>query len=172
MPMIATTSATRTAPSNSGSKRQRPTATMKKANAHIEFSIALAKYFLVSTACHEKHSAIRINGTITHAAFKVVSAPVIVPSLYRAIAHCAAKQISATVATDRPIMTLDSQVSNRQMRWTSARGRNDLNAQPKTYAAQRKSISSVPDLLPRPPARGASRKWYSENQAAILMALT
>ena len=40
----------------------------------------VAKYFLVSTACHEKHSAIRINGTITHAAFKVVSAPVIVPS--------------------------------------------------------------------------------------------
>ena len=80
MPMIATTRATRTAPPNSGSNRQRPTATMKKANAHIEFSIALAKYYLVSTAYHEKHSAIRINGTITHAAFKVVSAPVMVPS--------------------------------------------------------------------------------------------
>ena len=71
---------------------------------------------MVSTAYHEKHSAIRINGTITHAAFKVVSAPVIVPSWCRMIAHCAAKQISATVATDRPTTTLDSQVSNRQIR--------------------------------------------------------
>ena len=87
---------------------------------------------MVSTAYHEKHSAIRINGTITRAAFKVVSAPVIVPSWCRIIAHCAAKQISATVATVRPTTTLDSQVSNRQIRWTSARGSNDRKAQPKT----------------------------------------
>jgi hypothetical protein len=87
---------------------------------------------LVSTACHEKHSAITINGTIAHAAFKVVSAPVIVPSWCRMTAHCAAKAISATVATDRPTTTLDSQVSNRQIRCTSARGRNDLKAQPNT----------------------------------------
>ena len=32
------------------------------------------------------------------------------------IAHCAAKLTSATVATDRPIMTLDSHVSNKQIR--------------------------------------------------------
>jgi hypothetical protein len=31
------------------------------------------------------------------------------------IAHCAAKQISATVATDRPTTTLDSHVSNKQI---------------------------------------------------------
>ncbi len=48
------------------------------------------------------------------------------------IAHCTAKAISATVATERPTMTLDSQVSNRQIRCTSARGRNDLKAQPNT----------------------------------------
>ena len=57
----------------------------------------------------------RINGTITQAAFKVVSTPVIVPSRCRTIAHCAAKQTSATVATDRPTMTLDNQVSNKQI---------------------------------------------------------
>ena len=73
-----------------------------------------------------------INGTITHAAFKVVSAPVIVPSWCRMITHCATKEISATVATDRPTTTLDSHVSNRQIRCTSARGRNELNAQPNT----------------------------------------
>ena len=58
----------------------------------------------------------RMSGTITHAAFTVVSASVAVPSWCRIIAHCAAKQISATVATDRPTTTLDSQVSNKQIR--------------------------------------------------------
>ncbi len=41
---------------------------------------------------------------------------IIVPNWYRIIAHCAAKQISATVATDRPTTTLDSHVSNKQIR--------------------------------------------------------
>ena len=54
--------------------------TMKKTTAQIEFSMALCRYFVVSTACHEKHSAITISGTITSAAFTVVSAPVMVPS--------------------------------------------------------------------------------------------
>jgi len=58
----------------------------------------------------------RINGKIAHAAFKAVSAPVIVPNWCRIIAHCAAKQISATVVTDRPTTTLDSHVSNKQIR--------------------------------------------------------
>src|SRR5262249_61147230 len=66
-------------------------------------------------------------------------------------------------------MTLDSQVSNRQIRWTSARGRNDRNAQPKTYAAQRRSISSVPDVLPRAAGRGFCGGGESEDQDAILM---
>jgi hypothetical protein len=57
-----------------------------------------------------------IKGTITQAALNVVSAPVIVPSWRRIMAHCAAKQISATVATDRPTVALDSQVSNKQIR--------------------------------------------------------
>ena len=105
---------------------------MKKATAQSEFSMALPRKFLVSTACQEKHSAIRTSGTITHAAVRVVSAPVIVPSWCSIIAHCTAKATSATVATVRPTVTLDSHVSNRQIRCTSARGRNDLNAQPKT----------------------------------------
>ena len=57
-----------------------------------------------------------ISGTITHAAFRVVSAPVTVPNWCKIIAHCAAKQISATVATDRPTTTLDSHVSNKHIR--------------------------------------------------------
>ena len=48
------------------------------------------------------------------------------------IAHCAAKQSSATVATERPTITLESQVSNRQIRCTSARGSTERNAQPNT----------------------------------------
>ena len=57
-----------------------------------------------------------INGKITHAAVRVVSAPVIAPSWCRTITHCTAKATSATVATDRPTMMLDSHVSNRQIR--------------------------------------------------------
>jgi len=71
---------------------------------------------VVSTAYHEKHSAMRINGRITHATSKVVSAPVIVPSWCRIMTHCAAKQTSAMVATVRPTTTLDSHVSNKQIR--------------------------------------------------------
>ena len=72
------------------------------------------------------------SGTITQAAATVVSAPVTVPSWWRITAHCAANAISATVATERPTNTLDSQVSNRQIRCTSARGRIDRKAQPNT----------------------------------------
>src|SRR5579872_6380255 len=106
---------TRAAPPNSGSNLQRPMTMMRKPTPHMEFSIALQKNFLVRTAYHEKHSAIRIKGTIAQAAIKVVFAPVIVPSRCRIIAHWATKQTSATVATDRPTVTLDSHVSNRQI---------------------------------------------------------
>ena len=95
-----------------------------------------------------------------------------VPSWCRRTAHCATKAISATVATDRPTMTLDSQVSNRQIRCTSARGRNDLKAQPKTYAAQNSSIIPMPDALPAAPAGCSGSSRYSTNQTAILTPLT
>ena len=84
--------------------------------------MALSRKFLVSTACHEKHSARTISGSTSSAALTVVSAPVIRPSWFMMMTHCAAKQTSAMVATVRPIITLDSQVLNRQMRCTSARG--------------------------------------------------
>jgi len=38
---------------------------------------------------------------------------------FKSNAHWATKHSSATVATDRPMMTLDSQWLNRQMRGTS-----------------------------------------------------
>ncbi len=87
---------------------------------------------MVSTAYQEQHSAIRISGTMIHATFSTVSDPVIEPSCCRMIAHCRTKQTSATVATERPTSTLDSQVSNRQMRCTSARGSTERKAQPNT----------------------------------------
>ena len=57
-----------------------------------------------------------INGTMAQAAFTVVSAPVMVPSWCSTRAHWIEKLTSATVATERPTTTLDSHVSNRQMR--------------------------------------------------------
>src|SRR5262249_24689480 len=53
------------------------------------------------------------------------------------MAHCAAKQSSASVATERPTTTLDNHISNRQMRWMSTRGKMERKAQPKTCDRQR-----------------------------------
>src|SRR5687767_6178787 len=106
--------AQRTGPSNSGSKQQRPIPTARKATAHIEFSMAWASELVVNTPYQQQHCATTISGTIAQAAVNAMSAPAIPPSWLRTRAHCAAKQISATVATDRPTSTLDSQVSNRQ----------------------------------------------------------
>jgi hypothetical protein len=57
-----------------------------------------------------------INGTTTSETFTTLSAPTVSPNLPRMIAHCAAKQTSAMVATERPTRTLDSQVSNKHIR--------------------------------------------------------
>ena len=54
-------------------------------------------------------------------------------------AHCAAKHNSATVATERPMMMLQNQVSRRHIRGTSNTGRIERYAQPNTYPADRKS---------------------------------
>ena len=43
MPMIATTSAKRTGPSNSGNNRQSAIPTARNGSAQIEFSMALAR---------------------------------------------------------------------------------------------------------------------------------
>ena len=50
-------------------------------------------------------------------------------------AHWATKHNSATVATDRPTMTLDSRESTRTMRGMSYTGNTERNAQPNTYTA-------------------------------------
>src|SRR5262249_18716989 len=58
---------------------------------------------------------------------------------YRSTAHWAAKDNSATVATLRPMMTLDSQVSKRHSRGMSYTGRTERNAHPKTYTPDNRS---------------------------------
>ncbi len=84
------------------------------------------------TAYHEQHSATAISGTMIREIFFAVSEPVSLPSARSTIAHWMTKHSSATVATERPTMTLDSQVSNRQIRCTSARGSTERKAQPIT----------------------------------------
>src|SRR6201999_1968879 len=85
-------------------------------------------------------------------------------------AHCAAKQTSATVATERPTATLDSQVSNRQIRCTSARGKNERNAQPNTKAALNSSMISMPGTRLVEPASWGCRNI--KTPAAILPPMT
>jgi hypothetical protein len=74
---------------------------------------------VVSTEYQEHVSAITIRGTRA----SEVTLPTTLPAareLSRNIsAHCATKHNSATVATERPIMTLDSQESTTQKRGTS-----------------------------------------------------
>ena len=57
-----------------------------------------------------------ISGTIAFDTFVALSDPTDFPITRSTIAHWVIKHSSATVATERPINTLDSGVSNRQMR--------------------------------------------------------
>ncbi|MGY2936669.1 hypothetical protein ACVWZV_005320 [Bradyrhizobium sp. GM5.1] len=80
MPTMPAISAQRTGPWNSGISRHSAMPARKNVTAHSEFSIALKRKFVVTTAYQEKHSAMMMMGTITHAMFTTVSAPVMVPS--------------------------------------------------------------------------------------------
>src|SRR5438132_6531743 len=77
---------------------------------------------VVSTEYHEQSSAITISGsTVRETAFAVVH-PVARAVCRNMSAHCATNASSASVATERPTMTLDSHVLKRQMRGTSNTG--------------------------------------------------
>src|SRR5262249_53558384 len=95
-----------------------------------------------------------------------------VPSWLRMMAHCAAKQTSAMVATERPTTTLESQVSYRQMRCTSARGTSDRNAQSNAAQAERGSILPTSVEVEGASAGCARNSRYSATQIAMFAALT
>src|ERR1700685_1160262 len=113
-------------------RRDSAIAISAKVKVHSEFFTALPRKFVETTAYQEKHSARAISGTIILEMLFAVSECATLPSSRKTMAHWSAKQSSATVATERPISTLDSQVSNRQILCTSARGRIERKAQPKT----------------------------------------
>src|SRR5580692_5067178 len=103
-----------------------------KVTVQQEFSKILPRKSVVITAYQEQHSATTISGTISRETFFAVSECAIRPSSCNTMAHWMAKQSSAMVATERPTKMLDSQVSNKQMRCTSARGKIERKAQPNT----------------------------------------
>ena len=74
---------------------------------------------MVSTEYQENSSATAISGTTTTEVTWPTPLPVAREIARSSSAHCAAKHSSAKVATERPTMTLESQVSNRQKRCTS-----------------------------------------------------
>src|SRR4029077_1214313 len=108
--------ATRAALWNSFNSRNNAPAISRNVTAQIEFSMTLPRSSVVMTACQEKHSANTINGTTVLEMFRTLSDFVNLANSRRVMAHCAAKQTSATVATERPINTLDNHMSNRQIR--------------------------------------------------------
>ena len=69
------------------------------------------------TAYHEQASAAATTGTIALAMLPALSARAARASALSTIAHCTMKQSSATVATDLPTNTLDSQVTT--LSWVS-----------------------------------------------------
>src|SRR3984885_4282693 len=88
----------------------------------IDSSATWPRLDVVSTEYQEQTSAIAMSGT-SASDTAVPSALCALPEISLSIKpHCPTKHSSATVATDRPTMTLDSQWSNRQMRGTSYPG--------------------------------------------------
>ncbi len=94
---------------------------------------------MVTTEYQENISAIAISGTITRERPSATGLRASIASTRSSRAHCAAKQSSAIVATDRPTATLDSHESTTQMRCTSARGNTERKAQPNTNGADSNS---------------------------------
>src|SRR5271169_3333621 len=106
-------------PRKLATRRMSAIAMSRKVAVHNEFSKTLPKKFVEITAYQEQHSASAISGTIALEIFFAVSECVTFASSRKTMAHWTAKQSSAMVATERPTSTLESHVSNRQMRWTS-----------------------------------------------------
>ena len=98
----------------------------------MDSSATCPRLEVVNTEYQEKVSAIAMSGTTTFAVTRPTPLPVardISPSIR---AHWSAKHSSANVATERPTITLESHVSNRQTRPTSYTGNAERNAHPNT----------------------------------------
>src|ERR1700689_2991183 len=132
MPAAAAAMANWAGPRKRGTRRDSAMPMKRKVMVHSEFSSTLPKKLVVMTAYQEQISASTIVGTMAFEIFFAVSELATLPSAKSTMAHCAAKQSSATVATERPTMMLESHVSNKQMRCTSVRGRTERKAQPST----------------------------------------
>src|SRR5262245_8235359 len=102
------------------------------ASAQRDSSMTWPRLEVVSTEYQEKSSATAMSGTTTRAVTRPTPLPVAFDISLSRRAHCAAKHSSAKVATDRPTITLESQVSKRQKRWMSYTGSTERYAQPST----------------------------------------
>src|SRR5580658_5808727 len=108
MPAAAAAMANWAGPRKRGTRRDSAMPMSRKVMVHSEFSKTLPRKFVVITADQEKISATTMMGTMDLAMFFAVSELATLPSAYSTMAHCAAKQSSAMVATERPTMTLES----------------------------------------------------------------
>jgi hypothetical protein len=90
---------------------------------HNDSSITCPMLDVVSTEYQEQVSATAIKGKTASEARRpgLLCMTCDISRINKA--HCVTKHNSATVATERPTMTLDSHESNRQMRCTSKTGR-------------------------------------------------
>src|SRR5579862_3476867 len=87
---------------------------------------------VVSTEYQEHTSATAISGTTAREAKRPSGLPVAREASRSMMAHWAAKQSSAQVATERPTMTLDTHEFTSTRRGMSNTGKEERKAHPKT----------------------------------------
>src|SRR5689334_3313052 len=87
--------------------------------AQIDSSNTWPRLEVVSTEYQEQVSATTINGTMARDTRTAAALPTTCPTPRSSKAHCAAKHSSATVATERPTITVESHESTMTWRCTS-----------------------------------------------------
>src|SRR5260370_32751602 len=117
--MLAIPSSVRSLTSQRGRIASRLPTTNAALNPQIDSSTTWPRFDVVSTEYHEQTSATAISGTSVAATARTALLPAECAIARNHRVHCPTKHSSATVATERPTMTLQSQESKMQTRGTS-----------------------------------------------------
>src|SRR5262245_59864065 len=105
--------------------------------------MAWPTWFSDSTAYQQTSCARTATGTKTRASTSSSGMPTISESRWTNTEHCTAKHSSAMVAAVRPRKIVESQVSHRQSRSRSTRGKSERKPHTPTYTPDRRSWISA-----------------------------
>src|SRR5947208_7474828 len=105
-------------------------------SAQVDSSKTLPMKLVVSVVYQEKISAMLIIASGKYDSTTAAGRRAARAYSRRKMLHCATSDSSATVATARLMTAAEIQESTVQIRWPSARGRKERNAQPATNSAE------------------------------------